>query len=440
MISDKFRDSGIKLVEKIPWGTHFCYFYLTKEDLINVLLPYFKKGLENNEYCIWITSSDLSEQDAKNAMRDYMSDFDEYLKNRQIEIIPYSNWYLKENTLNFDFALNSWIEKLDRAKSEGYEGIRITGDTRWLKKANFEEFISYEARANDLLVNYDVIAICSYPINKFRKCEFLDIANTHKFVLFNRSGKLTIIENYERKRVEEDLKNFSLFSSGIAHDFNKLLTIIKGNADMAMMEIDKNSNMYKYLKEISQSIKSASPLVKQLYNFNFKQSVKPKDVDVNETVNKLLEMFSLFFDEDTKIDVETDLCSELWKISANPSMVEQIIMNLVLNARDAMPDGGKLFIKTKNVEVDKSYQKENAKATPGKHICLSIEDTGIGIDENAIKQIFEPFFTTKESGKGMGLGLSIVQCVVDENNGWVNVYSKPNKGTKFKVYLPASNF
>jgi len=195
--------------------------------------------------------------------------------------------------------------------------------------------------------------------------------------------------------------------------------------------------LYDNLKEILQASQRAANLTRQLLLFSRKQPMEPIALNLSETVNSLMKMLQRLIGEDIIIDI--DLEPNLWIVRGDPGNVEQVIMNLVVNARDAMPHGGKITIRTENVEIDRSYSMIYNYARPGQFICLSVEDTGIGMDKEIIQHIFEPFFTTKGVGKGTGLGLSVVYGIVKQHEGWINVYSEPEQGAAFKVYLPVSS-
>ncbi|MBD3194827.1 MAG: hypothetical protein GF317_07225, partial [Candidatus Lokiarchaeota archaeon] len=223
--------------------------------------------------------------------------------------------------------------------------------------------------------------------------------------------------------------------SSIAHDFNNLLTLIKGYADMAQMNIENDQKTNNYLQEISKSIKGAAKLIHRLLDMSRENKLYRKVINVNRIIKNLLEMLSYFIAEN--IRVETKLEEKLWKIKANPEKIEQILMNLIINSRDAMPEGGNLTINTKNIlrsEISDSKQLD----CPYDHlICISVQDQGTGIEKSELEKIFKPFYTTKEVGKGTGLGLSIVKNFISQHKGWIEVDSEINKGSNFRVYLPS---
>ncbi len=200
----KLRNSGIDIVGDAPWGTHFCQFYKTKEDLINVLVPYFKAGLENNEFCMWITSEPLSSEEAKDALEMVIPDIDSYLKKGQIEILPYTEWYVIEGDFDSDRILEGWVSKLNRALKKGYNGLRLSGNTFWLEKEGWNDFVDYEEAINNIIGRYQMMALCTYCLDKCTAAEIIDVVNNHGFALTKREGKWDLIENSEHKQTKEN--------------------------------------------------------------------------------------------------------------------------------------------------------------------------------------------------------------------------------------------
>jgi PAS domain S-box-containing protein len=200
--TDMLRKSGIEVVGDVPWGTHFCLFYETKKDLIDVLVPYFKVGLENNEFCMWVTSEPLTEEESKNAMRKVVPNFDRYLKRGQMEIVPHSKWYLKDGSFNMQRVLHGWIDKLNQALDKGYDGIRVTGNTAWLEKRDWKNFTDYEEKVNSVIGKHRMMAICTYSLARCGALEVVDVISNHQFTLIRREGEWEIIESSSLKRAE----------------------------------------------------------------------------------------------------------------------------------------------------------------------------------------------------------------------------------------------
>ena len=223
-------------------------------------------------------------------------------------------------------------------------------------------------------------------------------------------------------------------AGGVAHDFNNLLTVIIGCSDLMLPRLGSSAPLRPYLLEIKGAGERAAVLTRQLLAFSRKQIFESKVVDLNQIVANMGSMLLRLIG--AHIDLIVAPGSELWPVKADPSQIEQVIMNLTINARDAMPDGGKLTIETCNVEFDEEYASRHIVSKPGPYVMMAISDTGHGIDHATQARIFEPFFTTKEQGKGTGMGLAIVYGIVKQSNGFIWVYSELEQGASFKVYLP----
>lgn len=261
-----------------------------------------------------------------------------------------------------------------------------------------------------------------------------------------RAGLLLAHDITERKRAEEALHSSQLqlqqsqkleaigqLAGGVAHDFNNLLTAILGYADLSLRRIGEDP-VRRNLEEIKKASERAASLTRQLLAFSRKQILEPKVLDLNLVVTDMHKMLQRLIGED--IVLSTKLDTSIGKVKADPGQVEQIVMNLIVNARDAMPRGGMATIETSNVTLDESYMLGKAVVVPGDYVMLAMSDTGCGMEETTLARIFEPFFTTKEAGKGTGLGLSTVYGIVKQSGGYISAYSEVGEGTVFKVYLP----
>jgi PAS domain S-box-containing protein len=204
-MKDELINSGIDVIGSVPWGTHFCQFYQTKQDLIDILVPYFKAGLEDNEFCMWVTSEPLMVAEAEEAMRKAVNDFDEYLLRGQMEIIPYNEWYLLGGTFDDDRVLNGWINKLEQALARGYSGLRLTGNTLWLERNHWQAFTEYEAKVNDVIGKYRMMAACTYNLDKCDGAAVIDVVKNHQFALIKQERKWDIIESAIYKQAKQAL-------------------------------------------------------------------------------------------------------------------------------------------------------------------------------------------------------------------------------------------
>jgi len=244
----------------------------------------------------------------------------------------------------------------------------------------------------------------------------------------------------ERKSLESQLRQLQKMeavgqlSGGIAHDFNNILSVILGYSELLEDGLDKNSKLRKTAQEITKAGQRAAALTRQLLAFSRQQVLEPKVLSLNTVVSDTKKMLRRLIGE--HITITSKLDTDLGQVVADRVQIEQVIMNLAVNARDAMPNGGTLTIETKNAHLDEEYALQHPPTTPGNYVELAMSDTGAGMDAQTLSHIFEPFFTTKEVGKGTGLGLATVYGVVKQSGGYIWVYSEPGLGTTFKIYLP----
>jgi PAS domain S-box-containing protein len=233
----------------------------------------------------------------------------------------------------------------------------------------------------------------------------------------------------------QKLESIGTLAGGVAHDFNNILTVIIGLSQLVLTRMKKSDPNYEKMESILNSAERASELTRQLLLFSRKKEMDLKIINLNDTISKLRKMLNRLIGEDIKM--HNNFCRDLWPVNADENQIEQVITNLTVNARDAMPAGGELTISTQNVVIDEEKAKTIPDIKPGKYVCLCVEDTGTGIEKSIQEQIFDPFFTTKGRAEGTGMGLSVVHGIIKKHGGLINVYSEPGEGTIFKIYLPA---
>ncbi|MFT5197280.1 MAG: two-component system cell cycle sensor histidine kinase/response regulator CckA, partial [Candidatus Promineifilaceae bacterium] len=268
---------------------------------------------------------------------------------------------------------------------------------------------------------------------------------TRKVPMWNNAGDIVgvlgaSLDITERKHLEEQLRlaqkmeAVGQLTAGIAHDFNNMLTVINMSTYLIKQDLSSNDPLEEKVQRISDASKQAANLIAQLMAFSRKQILEPQILSLNVIVKQIEQMLQRTIGE--HIEFETSFAPNLWLVKVDPTQIEQMVVNLAVNARDAMPDGGRLSIKLTNTVLGDNYIGQQFQLDPGDYVKLTISDTGIGMSDDIISRIFEPFFTTKEVGRGTGLGLATLYGIVKQNKGDIQVSSKIGVGTTFEIYLP----
>jgi PAS domain S-box-containing protein len=331
-------------------------------------------------------------------------------------------------------------------KMFGYERIEVLGSTTKMLHIDEKYFEQFQEYLQEVISRQGFLNPSDF--NMKRKDGAVFPAEYSVTPLEDENGQsvgwICIIRDItERRQLEEQFQQsqkmeaVGRLAGGVAHDFNNMITIIRGYSQLILAEMDKNNPIHKSILQIDKAGERTELLTRQLLAFSRKQILQPKILNLNELIPETEKMLLRLIGED--IELMTLLKSDIGNIKADPGQIEQVIMNLVINARDAMPKGGKLIIKTMNAVLDEAYVKVHPEAKPGRYVLISVSDTGIGMDSKTCSRIFEPFFTTKGKGQGTGLGLATVYGIVKQSGGHITVDSKPGQGTVFKIYLPSIN-
>lgn len=263
--------------------------------------------------------------------------------------------------------------------------------------------------------------------------------------VFGRSGEIwAVIEMVDditeqlslesQLRQAQKMESVGRLAGGVAHDFNNMIGVIMGYGELALAKTGKDHDAHAYIEQIMKAAQRTTTIIRQLLAFARKQAISPRVLDINATVDGMTQILKRLIGED--IELVWKPGDAVWTVKIDPGQVDQILANLCINARDAIANVGKITIETANTEFDAAYTSRHMGFQPGEYVSLSVSDTGCGMNDGILNNIFEPFFTTKEAGKGTGLGLSTVYGIIKQNNGFINVYSEPDRGSTFKLYLP----
>ena len=360
---------------------------------------------------------------------------------------------LRESNEKFALAFNN--APINIAISSLDNGLYLDVNQQFLDTFGFsrDEVVGKSSLELGLITNVQREQVIEVIRKKgaVEELELVMSAKSGKELLFKYWGKTIIVSNQERllslflditehRKIEQQFQQAQKMDSvgrlagGVAHDFNNMLGVILGHAEMAMIQVDPIQPLYANLEEISKAAYRSADLTRQLLAFARKQTIAPKVIDVNETIEGFLKMLRRLIGED--IDLAWMPGAGLWPVKADPSQMDQILANLCVNARDSILGVGKIIIETSNGICDEEFCSIHSGCISGDYVKISVSDTGSGMDRLTLAHIFEPFFTTKVVGAGTGLGLSTVYGAVKQNNGFIDVYSEPGQGTIFTIYLP----
>jgi C4-dicarboxylate-specific signal transduction histidine kinase len=463
--TSEMRRSGISVVGDRPWGTHFCNFYESGKDLFHMLLSYFKAGLEDNEFCVWVVSEPLSEREAWDGLREAVPDFDQYLSKRSIQVFDGQDWYLKGGTFDSSRVMTAWNEKLDRALDRGYAGLRGTGNTAWLQKKDWKAFSEYEQLVNDSVAGRRTILLCTYALNSCGANELLDVVATHQFATARRRGDWELIETPELKQAKAEIKkmnddlesrvlqrtaeleaaNHQLsqaqaelahinrvttmgeLAASIAHEIKQPISAASINAGTCLECLQRDIPDLVQASEaamrVVQAVTRAGDVISEISSFSKKGVLQRELLDVNELIR---EMIVLLRSEAIRysISIRTELAEDVPKVLADRVQLQQVFMNLMLNGFDAMKEstrGRQLTIKSQVCDG---------------RLLISVRDTGVGLPSGQAEHVFDPFFTTK--GNGTGMGLPISRSIIQSHGGRLWATGVSGSGATFQFSLPTT--
>lgn len=488
VLENQLRYTGLDVIGSAPWGTHFCNFYQSKQDLLEILVPYFKAGLENNEFCLWVTSDPLSVDDAMTSLRDGIPFLDQYLTSNAVEVLPHADWYLKDGEFDAKRVVDGWHDKLSKAIKKGYDGIRINGNEAWLERQVWKDFIEYERELNNTIAGKRMIVLCTYPLGKCTASDVLDVAHAHEMAVSRRGGEWDIIEIPAIRQTKAQMK--------VANDMlERVVSERTHELEMAIAKLNEEIEKHKRTeasleikvtertRELQEALGKAKELaawksrfasvashefttplatIRIAANHIRKYRTRLKPEAINKKITVVLEQVDLM------IRMLEDLLmlgqADEQKITLEKRTFEvRDFFESLKNEIERANNGSHIIhcnfdFKVKHIQADHDLLRNifinllsNAiKFSPeNSHVWLTvrdltsalhveIRDQGLGISPDDLSKIFEPFVrgANAKGIKGTGLGLSIVKKAVDLIGGSITVTSKQGEGAVFSVVIP----
>ncbi len=469
-MTTEMRKSGIDVVGEIPWGTHFCLFYETKYDMLDTLVSYCNAGLQSREFCLWVVSEPVTVDEATHALSRAVPNLDRYLADHSIEIASARDWYLQGGTFDLTRVIAGWHEKVARALASGYAGVRVTGDTAWLEKKDWRDFMEYEDALNDSVANQPLAVLCTYPLSACGAAEILDVVRTHQFATARRRGGWDVIETAgvkqakaEIKRLNEELEQrvvertsqlttasealreaqaqlahvtrvttLGEVTSSFAHELNQPLAAIVNNANACLGLLPSGrrdlEEVQLALTDIVSDADRASAIIERVRGLAERSSPEKVALRLADVVNDVVALAAAE-SAARRVVIRTDVAADLPVVLGDRVELQQVLLNLVVNGMDAMNTVAEA---ERVLEIRARSDSQDGSAAA--KIC--VQDRGIGLHTGQMERLFEAFYTTKPHGMGMGLAIS---CSIIKAHGGRLWAESTVPGATFCFSLPADS-
>jgi len=472
------RNSGIDPVGEMPWGTHFCHFYETGDDLLETLLSFFKAGLEAGEFCGWVVSEPLTEEEVWQALDRAVPGLDRYVSDQSIEVLKARDVYLTEGEIDLRRIIGNWSAKLERALSRGYQGLRVSGNTAWLEHKHWRDFMEYEAELNRGIGDQPMVVLCTYPLTTSGATEFLDVAGTHQFAVAKRRGRWEVVETPQitqakaeiarlnrdleqrvvdrtteleaaigdQKRASEALQEaqkalahvtrlttISELTASLAHEVNQPLAAIVANATASLHWLDQTPPVLDEARQamqlVSRDAQRAGDVIAHARALVKKSDEDKSLVDVDQMIHEVLSLVQPEVQKHAVV-VEEVLADGLLPVLGDRIRLQQLVLNLIMNGVEAMAE-----VTGRPRRLVISCARGQGEDGPG--ILVGVQDAGVGAAAHDLEKLFDPFFTTKPDG--LGMGLSIGRSIAQAHGGRLWARRNAEHGLTFYLLVPETS-
>lgn len=444
------RHSGIAAVGTIPWGSHFCQFYRDEADLVETLIPFFKTGLEANEACLWITSGSLNAARASQLLREAVPDLDRRTAAGQMDIVPIDSWYVPGDVFDSDAVLDGWIAREKLARERGFDGLRLSGDTIWVERSGWDDFMHYERKVNGAFRNLRLVALCTYCSETCSASDVIDVCSHHEFALSRRDGSWQLLESSSLKIAKEELVRLNAelearvdartadlnaalkardeFLAMLGHELRNPLAPIRTASEYIQRMSPGSSPLAKSSAILNRQVVHLTRLVDDLLDVaritQGHVQIETRDVALATIVDMAVEQARSFM-EQRRHAFEVAPPASAVMVRADPTRMAQVFGNLLHNAAKYTPDGGEIAIRA-GIEEGRAV--------------VRVRDNGAGIPAEKLNSIFELFSqlprSLARSDGGLGIGLTLAKRVVEAHGGAIEARSGGlDQGSEFVVRL-----